>query len=67
MAEKKPTPRATKIVFGGVLGGLAAVTIGQRAWAWTLESQTNTIIVAVIGLVVGVIAALVVTAPKKKA
>jgi hypothetical protein len=65
MGEKKPTPRSTKIVLGGVLGGLAAVTIGQRVSAWTLESQTNTIIVAVIGLVVGVIAALVVTIPKK--
>jgi high-affinity Fe2+/Pb2+ permease len=62
MSENKPTPRSTKIVAGGVVGALMAAVIGQRVSAWTLESQTNTILIAAAGLIVGVVVMLFVTA-----
>ena len=53
MAEKKPTPRSTKIVAATMFGGLLAAIVGQKFVPWTLESQTNTIIAVVAGAIVG--------------
>jgi hypothetical protein len=64
MAEKKPTPRGTKIFAGAVFGGLGAAVIGQRASEWTLQSQTNTLIVVVAGAVLGAVIGWLVTRPK---
>jgi len=52
MAEKKPTPRSTKVFAAAVFGGLLAAIVGQRFVPWTLESQTNTLVVVVAGAVV---------------
>ena len=60
MAEKK-TPRSTKIIAGTVFGGLIAISVGQEYWKWTLESQTNTIIVVVGGALVGGLLAWILT------
>ena len=61
MADKKPTPRGTKIVAGVVFGGMIAIGLGQQYWKWTLESQTNSIIVVLGGAVVGGLIAWLVT------
>jgi hypothetical protein len=56
MADKKPTPRGTKVFAAAVFGGLLASVIGQRYVPWTLQSQTNTLIVVGAGaLLAGVI------------
>jgi len=53
MAEKKPTPRSSLIIAGAVFAGLIAAVVGQKYVPWTLESQTNTILVVVPAAVVG--------------
>ena len=58
MKERKPTPRATKVVAAGLFAGLAAATLGQHFYpSWTLASQTHTIIVVVLGVLVGALIA----------
>jgi hypothetical protein len=64
MAEKKPTPRGTKIFAAAVFGGLGAAVIGQRTSEWTLASQTNTLIVVALGAVVGAVVGWFVTRPR---
>jgi hypothetical protein len=64
MSEKKPTPRGTKIFAGAIFAGLAAAVVGQRLSSWTLQSQTNTVIVVVAGAVIGGLVAWFATKPK---
>jgi hypothetical protein len=64
MADKKETPRSTKIVGASVLGGLTAAVIGQKFVPWTLESQTNTLIVVVTGAIVAGVVGWFATAPR---
>ena len=53
MAEKKPTPRSSMIIGGAAFAGLIAAVVGQKYVPWTLESQTNTILVVVPAAIVG--------------
>ncbi|HEY5921052.1 MAG TPA: hypothetical protein VIV11_05245 [Kofleriaceae bacterium] len=63
MAEKKPTPRSTKVVAATVFGGLIAAVLGQQFVPWTLESQTNTLIAVAAGAVLGGVIAWFATRP----
>jgi hypothetical protein len=64
MAEKKPTPRGTKVFAAAVFGGLLAAVLGQKYVAWTLESQTNTLIAVGAGAVLAGLIGWFATAPK---
>jgi hypothetical protein len=65
MADKKPTPRGTKVFAAVVFGGLVAAVLGQKYVPWTLESQTNTLIAVGAGAIVAGVIGWFATAQRK--
>lgn len=64
---RKSPSRASICIAGSAFGGLAAVTIGQRASEWAVASQSNSLILIGAGALVGGVAAWLVSRPQRAA
>lgn len=53
MSQKKPTNPITAAIAGGLMTGLASISIGSRLWPELDGSQSLTMLVIGVGVVVG--------------